>query len=114
LRQKKHIEVLVESPKEAYVQAILARGDRRLSNVLLMAHARGGMKGFKQAMKANGLKEDEYLYRERDEMNEILPWQSLDMGLDPSYLVQELGQARAEIFTSRCADGCVRCGICRK
>ncbi len=114
LRQKKNIEVLVESPKEAYVQAILARGDRRLSSVLLMAHARGGMKGFKQAMKANGLKEEEYLYRERDEKNEILPWQSLDMGLDPSYLVQELGQARAEKFTSRCVDGCVRCGICRK
>jgi len=114
LRQKKNIEVLVESPKEAYVQAVLARGDRRLGKALLEAHNRGGMKGFKQAMKVSGLTQEQYLYRQWDEQHEILPWQQLDMGLDPSYLVQELARAKMEKFTSPCVAGCTRCGVCKK
>jgi len=114
LRQRKNIEVLVESPKEAYVQAVFARGDRRLGKVLLDAQQRGGMKGFKQAMKSNMLREDEYLYRNREEHTEILPWQSLDMGLEPSYLLKELKQAKLEVFTAPCAKGCTRCGVCKE
>lgn len=113
LRQRKGIEVLVESPKEAYIQAILARGDRRLAVALLEAHRRGGSKGFKQAMKANFLSEEHYLYRQRDQQNEILPWQQLDMGLDSSYLVKELKEAELEKFTAPCVTGCTRCGICK-
>ncbi|AIF51966.1 TIGR03960 family B12-binding radical SAM protein [Pelosinus sp. UFO1] len=113
LRQRKGIEVLVESPKEAYIQAILARGDRRLAVALLEAHRRGGSKGFKQAMKANFLSEEHYLYRQRDQQNEILPWQQLDMGLDSSYLAQELKEAELEKFTAPCVTGCTRCGVCK-
>lgn len=113
LRNKKGIEVLVESPKEAYIQAVLARGDRRLSAVLLEAHKRGGSKGFKQALKVNMLKEEHYLYRERDEQTEILPWQQLDMGLDSTYLEKELEIAKLEKFTAPCVQGCTRCGICK-
>ena len=114
LRQRKNIEVLVESPKEAYVQAIFARGDRRLGKVLLAAQTKGGMKGFKQAMKSNLLKEEDYLYRTREEETEILPWQQLDMGLNATYLRQELEQAKLEVFTAPCAEGCTRCGVCKK
>jgi len=113
LKQRKNIEVLVESPKESYIQAILARGDRRLSSVLLEAHKRGGSKGLKSAMKESALTEEHCLYRKRDEYNEILPWSTLDMGLNPSYLVQELEQAKLEKFTSPCVEGCTRCGICK-
>ena len=113
LRKRKNIEVLVESPKEAYIQAVLARGDRRLSNVLLEAHKRGGSKGFKPAMKETKSTEEHYLYRQRDEDHEILPWSILDMGLDPSYLVKELEKAKLEKFTSPCSPGCTRCGVCK-
>ncbi|MDU6770394.1 MAG: radical SAM protein, partial [Veillonella sp.] len=34
LQKNRRIEVLVESPKEAYIQGVLARGDRRLGKVL--------------------------------------------------------------------------------
>lgn len=114
LRQKKNIEVLVESPKEAYMQAIFARGDRRLGAALLEAHERGGMKGLKHGLKGNGLTQEHYLYRQWDVEKEILPWQTLDMGLNPAYLAQELEQAKMEKFTSPCAVGCTRCGVCKK
>ena len=113
LKQRKNIEILVESPKESYIQAVLARGDRRLSKVLLDALKIDGSKGFKQAMKENLLTEEFYLYRTRDENNEILPWSTLDMGLNSSYLVQELEKAKLEKFTSPCVPGCTRCGVCK-
>ena len=113
LRQKKNIEVLVDSPKESYIQAVFARGDRRLSAVLLEAHQRGGSKGFKQAMKINGCTDEQYLYRGRDEQHEVLPWGHLDMGLNSAYLIQELEIAKSEIFTSPCVPGCTRCGVCK-
>ncbi len=113
MRQQRGIEVLVESPKEAYIQGVLARGDRRLSAVLLDAHEKGGSKGFKQAMKKNLLREEDYLYRQREPESEILPWKVLDMGLDSLYLERELEEAKKAEFTAPCAKGCTRCGICK-
>ena len=47
LQKNRRIEVLVESPKEAYIQGVLARGDRRLGAVLAACAAGRGSKAFK-------------------------------------------------------------------
>lgn len=112
LRGDKHIELIVESPKEAYIQGVLARGDRRLGPVLLAAHRAGGVKHWAKALAAAGLDETFYLHRERPE-NELLPWQHLDMGLEPGYLRRELDRARREQHTPPCRPGCALCGVCR-
>lgn len=112
LRPQKGIELLVESFKEAYIQAILARGDRRLSKVLFDAVQNGGGKTFRRMMKKNDLDENFYLYRERS-VEEIMPWQTLHMGFEITYLAQELLNAKSEKFTQRCVEGCKRCGVCR-
>ena len=65
LQKNRRIEVLVESPKEAYIQGVLARGDRRLGAVLAACAADRGSKSFKAEMKAAGLDMDEMNYRER-------------------------------------------------
>lgn len=108
----KGIEVLIESPREAYLQAILARGDRRLGSALLHAHHKGGAKFFKQAMKELELTEDFYIYRTRQMESEILPWQVLDMKIERSYLIAEWNNALQEKITSPCVAGCKRCGVC--
>ena len=59
------LKVLVESPKEAYIQGVLARGDRRLGAVLAACAADRGSKSFKAEMKAAGLDMEEMNYRER-------------------------------------------------
>lgn len=112
LRGNKGIELLIEPPKEAYIQGTLARGDRRLASVLLSANAKGGVKGWRTAIKESVLDEDFYLYRERS-ITEVLPWQHLDMGLDEAYLAQEMKRAAAEQATPPCAPGCTRCGVCK-
>lgn len=112
LKAEKNIEVLIEPPKEAYVQGVLARGDRRVAKALCEAHKNGGAKSFKRAMKDSGLKMDFYLYRER-EKEEIFPWDTLDIGVERSYLYKELENAAEQKTTVRCFDGCKRCGVCK-
>ena len=110
-KQRKNVDVLIESPKEAYVQGILARGDRRISQVIYSAHALGGSKGFKKAMKQHNLADDFYLYRRR-EAAEIFPWETLAMGFTREYLYRELELAAAQQATAKCFAGCKRCGVC--
>ena len=111
LRKRRNIIVNVESPKEAYVQGVIARGDRRVGEALLLAHQLGGSKAFKRAMRECGLSMDDYLYREREEA-EVFPWESLDMGFTRNYLYEELKKADAQKPTIQCFDGCHRCGVC--
>ncbi|WP_173442435.1 TIGR03960 family B12-binding radical SAM protein [Selenomonas ruminantium] len=111
LRKRKNIIVGVESPKEAYIQGVLARGDRQVGEALLTACANGGSKAFKRAMKDCGLSMDDYLYRERA-ADELFPWESLDMGFSREYIYQEMKKAEELKPTIQCFDGCHRCGVC--
>ncbi len=112
LQNNRRIEVLVESPKEAYIQGVLARGDRRLSAVLAACAADRGSKSFKAEMKAAGLDMDEMNYRERS-FDEFLPWSHLDMGMDDGYLEMEWKRSVDEAYTPPCVQGCKRCGVCK-
>ena len=112
LQKNRRIEVLVESPKEAYIQGVLARGDRRLGAVLAACAADRGSKSFKAEMKAAGLDMDAMNYRERS-FDEFLPWSHLDMGMDDGYLEMEWKRSVDEAYTPPCVQGCKRCGVCK-
>ncbi|MDU6979046.1 MAG: radical SAM protein [Veillonella sp.] len=112
LQKNRRIEVLVESPKEAYIQGVLARGDRRLGKVLAACALDRGSKSFKSEMKRAGLDMDDCNYRER-KFEDYLPWSHLDMGLRNGYLEQEWQRAVDEAYTPPCMEGCKRCGVCK-
>ena len=112
LQKNRRIEVLVESPKEAYIQGVLARGDRRLGAVIAACAADRGSKSFKSEMKAAGLDMDAMNYRERS-FDEFLPWSHLDMGMDEGYLEMEWKRSVDEAYTPPCVQGCKRCGVCK-
>ena len=112
LQKNRRIEVLVESPKEAYIQGVLARGDRRLGKVLAACALDRGSKSFKSEMKKAGLDMDNCNYRER-KFEDYLPWSHLDMGLRNGYLEQEWQRAIDEAYTPPCMEGCKRCGVCK-
>ena len=112
LQKNRRIEVLVESPKEAYIQGVLARGDRRLGAVIAACAANRGSKSFKAELKAAGLDMDEMNYRERG-FDEFLPWSHLDMGMDEGYLEMEWKRSVDEAYTPPCVQGCKRCGVCK-
>ena len=112
LQKNRRIEVLVESPKEAYIQGVLARGDRRLGAVIAACAADRGSKSFKSEMKAAGLDIDDMNYRERS-FDEFLPWSHIDMGMDDGYLEMEWKRSVDEAYTPPCVQGCKRCGVCK-
>ncbi len=111
LKRESRIKVIFESPREAEVQGILARGDRRLSEAILAAADKGGAKFFLQELKEIGLQTDFYLTRDRGE-NEIFPWETIDIGVKREYLHNELKKAKNQESTTKCFNGCKRCGVC--
>ncbi|WP_196594151.1 TIGR03960 family B12-binding radical SAM protein [Pectinatus sottacetonis] len=111
LKKDRRIEILTESPKESYLQAILARGDRKIAQILYEAHKAGGSKKFRHIMKEHYLDENFYLYRQR-ETNELMPWDILDMGVKKEYFLHELAMAKQHKTTIQCFAECKRCGVC--
>ncbi len=112
LRRRPKIIVNVESPKEAYIQGVLSRGDRRTGAALYRTLGNGGSRAFKRALKEEGLDPAFYLYRDRAH-DEIFPWECLDMGFTKDYLYRELERSEQLKPTVPCFDGCLRCGVCK-
>lgn len=111
LSKNRRIEVLVESPKEAYIQGVLARGDRRLGDIILAAVEAGGPKQFKRACSEFHYDMEGALYTERG-LEDPLPWDMLDMQLADGYLAAEWRRSLTEVYTAPCQVGCKRCGVC--
>jgi radical SAM superfamily enzyme YgiQ (UPF0313 family) len=101
-------ELISESPRAAYLQAFLSRGDRRCGR-LLPELAAG--RPLRAVAREGGLDPDRFVLRERG-ADEFFPWEVLDSGVARSYLRQEYLRALAGTFTQRCAPGCRRCGVC--
>ena len=111
LKKSKHIKLITESLKETVIQAVLARGDRRLGELLLEAHE--SEQNLKSVLKQHGLDAEEMAERALA-LDASLPWQHLDMGVTMDYLRQELARSEQGKFTPMCFDNCKRCGVCRE
>jgi radical SAM superfamily enzyme YgiQ (UPF0313 family) len=83
------IDVRFEAPSAQRVQAILARGDRRLAEVLLETHR---LQDFAKQMVEHGL-DPEFFLGEMDS-NGIMPWSLVSTGVPEWYLRREFGRAR--------------------
>ncbi|MDY6011910.1 TIGR03960 family B12-binding radical SAM protein [Clostridium sp.] len=106
--------------KTSYMEAVFARGDRKLCDVLVKAFEKGckfdgwseyfNFDAWKEALAECNVDGDFYAYRERD-YDEILPWDFIDIGVDRAYLVEENEKARRVELTQNCKKGCTGCGI---
>ena len=85
------IDVRFEAPASQRVQAILARGDRRLAPVLLETSR---LQQFEANLRKRGLEPGFYL----GEMNPngIMPWSLVSTGVPEWYLKQEFGRSRGQ------------------
>lgn len=105
----------------SYLEAIFARGDRRLSHVLVEAHKRGctfdgwrehfDFSAWMQAFVAAGLDPDWYAFRERDR-DECFPWDHIESGVNRDFLWQERQRSLQAEGSSPCTPHCRRCGVC--
>ncbi len=105
--------------KVSFLEAIFARGDRRLSKVLLEAHNAGckfdtwddtfDFDKWMSVFEKCGIDPEFYAYRKR-EFDEVLPWSHIDVGVSTSYLIKEREKAEQGITTPDCRKGCTGCG----
>jgi radical SAM superfamily enzyme YgiQ (UPF0313 family) len=83
------IDVRFEAPASQRVQAILARGDRRLAPVLLETQR---LQQFEPTLRKHGL--DPEFYLGAMDPNGLMPWSLVSTGVPEWYLKQEFGRAR--------------------
>ncbi len=104
----KEVRVHTDLPKWAYVQALLARGDRRVGELLLAAHRHGWGRAFRESP----VNPDFFTLRPRLP-DELFPWDFIDHGLKKDYLWEEYQRALEARETPPCRPAvCQRCGIC--
>ena len=110
LRKIPNLRVNSDVPRWAYIQALLSRGDRRVADILSLAHTNRG--NWAQTFKSVPLNPDFYVHRERDP-DERFPWDFIDHGIKKSYLLKEYQRARQARTTPACnVDTCRMCGVC--
>lgn len=109
-------------PKLSYLEAVLARGDRRLSQGLIRAWEKGCkfdgwselfyFEKWMEAFEETGIDGDFYALRQRS-FEEVLPWDFIDIGVTKEFLVNEYKKAAEGKLTEDCRQGCRNCGINR-
>lgn len=115
----KSIEYDYHAPDLSRLEAVVARGDRRLAPVLEYAVEHGAkLDGWDEyfrydlwldAFRACGVDPDFYTLRGREE-DEILPWDTIDVGVTKKFLLRERKQAYKGLVTPDCRHGCAGCG----
>jgi len=112
LKTTANLRVHADIPRWAYIQGLLSRGDRKVSQILLLAHQNQG--NWAQTLKASPLNPDFYTQRERA-FDELLPWDFIDQGIDKSFLTREYQRALKGKTSPPCPiESCTICGVCQE
>ncbi len=104
------------------IEAALARGDRRLCSVMLEAHKLGmnfdawdeyfSYEKWCEAFAAAGV--DMRFYANRAfGLDEVLPWDIIDIGVTKEFLLREYKKSRESVSTPNCREKCAGCGANR-
>jgi radical SAM superfamily enzyme YgiQ (UPF0313 family) len=111
LQKVPNVRVHFDLPKWAYVEALLARGDRRVGQFLEKLVTDGA--SWAQVLKSVPFNADFWVMRERGR-EERFPWEILDHGIDRSFLWDEYQRALKGRSSLPCQpEICRRCGVCR-
>ncbi|MBR5539020.1 MAG: B12-binding domain-containing radical SAM protein, partial [Clostridia bacterium] len=105
--------------KVSYLEAVFARGDRRLGKALALAAERGrkfdawtecfDFEEWIDIFKEIGIDADFYATRGFG-LDEVLPWDMIDCGVTKEFLARERAKAYESTTTPSCRDKCSACG----
>ena len=115
----KSVEYNYHAPDLSRLEAVFARGDRRVGAVIEEAVRNGAkLDGWDEffsydiwmkAFETCGIDPDFYTVRGYEE-NEVLPWDSIDVGLSKKFLLCERNRAYNGLITEDCRHNCSGCG----
>lgn len=107
LKKVANLRVHADVPRWAFIQALFSLGDRRVANILtLVNHNKGN---WAKTLKASPVNPYFYVYRDRG-LDEMLPWDFIDHGIDKAFLATEYKQAMEGRVSPPCP--MVPCNIC--
>ena len=120
----KNITFQYHDAKTGIIEAVFARGDRRVGKALLAAWKNGARfdgwsdcfsyEAWLEALSEAGLDKDFYASRERGQ-NEVFPWEHVQPGVARRFLWNEWQKAQAQQLTHDCRRStCTGCGVCQK
>jgi radical SAM superfamily enzyme YgiQ (UPF0313 family) len=112
-----NLQLDVDSPREAYLQTLLSRGDRRTAQFLAAVHTAGGdwwqtVRRWQREGLADLPHPDDYVHRSYGQ-DERLPWDFIDHHISKPFLWIERRKAFAARQTAPCDTAtCTSCGAC--
>jgi radical SAM family uncharacterized protein/radical SAM-linked protein len=121
--KSRRISIKSHNIEQSFLEAVFARGDRRLGKSLLKAWELGCRFDsweeafcpdlWEQALRETGIDPGFYANRKRGE-NEIFPWDHIHAGVDKSFLLREWKRSLTGEITPDCTQGvCHGCGACK-
>ncbi|MGN0559061.1 MAG: TIGR03960 family B12-binding radical SAM protein [Acutalibacteraceae bacterium] len=106
----------------SFLEAVFARGDRKLCKAMALACERGfhfdgwsdcfSLEKWMDIFKECGIDPAFYANRRR-EFDEILPWDHIDYGVSKEFLIKECKKAYANATTEHCRLKCNNCGAAK-
>lgn len=116
----REINVSWSKYKTSILEAVLARGDRRLSAVIYDAWKNGckfdswdehyNYDAWCEAFEKNNLDMGFYACRKRS-FDEVFPWDSFDYFISKQFLIRENQTAHKAVTTPNCREKCAACGV---
>lgn len=119
---KKSIKYQYHDAEVTILEGVLARGDRKISKVVEEAYRLGALYDswsdrfnndiWLQAFENTGIDYEFYTLRKR-ELDEILPWDFIDIGVSKAFLKREWEAACDSRVSPNCRQACLACGAKR-
>jgi radical SAM superfamily enzyme YgiQ (UPF0313 family) len=120
--RRRGIKLSFHDSRVSYLEGIIARGDRRLGQMIYQAWKNGAVfdgwseyfrfEHWQKAMEESGLDPQFYVSRVRS-FDELLPWDFVDSGVTKDYLRKENEKAMEGVPTLDCRrEDCTGCGVC--
>lgn len=119
----KKIRASWHDPSTSILEAVLARGDRRLGQVIYKAWKNGSkfdswgehfnFDNWSRAFDECGLNMEFYASRRR-EYDEVMPWDHLDYYISKEFLIRENKKAQMAETTPHCRQNCAACGVTKE
>lgn len=119
---KSHIHLSAHKIDTVFLEAVFARGDRRLGEVMLKAFSKGvnldswdecfKFDAWMEAFDECGISPEFYANRRRS-FDEVLPWDHLDYGVTKEFLMRENKKAHESVTTPHCRIKCAACGAAK-
>ena len=120
LKKSRRVKVMARNPFYSQLEGVLARGDRKIADVIYDAWKMGARFDswreffdpaiWEKAFVKNNIDHKKYICKRNEDV--ILPWDHIDSLVEKNFLLNEREKAYRCEITQDCRDGCVGCGVC--